>query len=168
MKMLKWLDQNFEDVVCAFLLVSIMTMLMAQVVVRFVFGYGLTVSEELCRFMFLYLVYFAASLVALKGGHIRVTAHLQYFSHKSRLFLLMLSDLLWISFNIMVIWQGAKLIESMASRPMYSGAMLLDMRIVYIAVPIAFCLLTFRIIQRWIRHFNGTISILDAQASEEG
>lgn len=168
MKVLKWLDKNFEDVVCAFLLVSIMTMLMAQVVIRFVFGYGLTVSEELCRFMFLYLVYFAASLVALKGGHIRVTAHLQYFSTKFRLGLLMLSDLLWIGFNIMVIWEGTKLIESMASRPMYSGAMLLDMRFVYIAVPLAFCLLTFRIIQRWVRHFRGEISILDSQVVEEG
>ena len=168
MKVLKWLDKNFEDVVCAFLLVSIMTMLMAQVVVRFVFGYGLTVSEELCRFMFLYLVYFAASLVALKGGHIRVTAHLQYFSTKFRLGLLMLSDLLWIGFNIMVIWEGTKLIESMASRPMYSGAMLLDMRFVYIAVPLAYCLLTFRIIQRGVRHFRGEISILDSQVVEEG
>ena len=52
-------------------------MLMAQVVVRFAFGHGLTFSEELCRFSFLYLVYFAASLVACKGAHIRVTAHTQ-------------------------------------------------------------------------------------------
>ena len=43
---------------------------------------------------------------------------------------------------------------------MYSGAMLLDMRYVYVAVPLAFCLLTFRIIQRWVRHFRGEISIL--------
>ena len=72
--LLAWLDVHFEDALCGVLLVGIMIMLMAQVVVRFAFGHGLTFSEELCRFSFLYLVYFAASLVACKGAHIRVTA----------------------------------------------------------------------------------------------
>ena len=66
--LLAWLDVHFEDALCGVLLVGIMIMLMAQVVVRFAFGHGLTFSEELCRFSFLYLVYFAASLVACKGA----------------------------------------------------------------------------------------------------
>ena len=76
-----------------------MIMLMAQVVVRFAFGHGLTFSEELCRFSFLYLVYFAASLVACKGAHIRVTAHTQKLPAPVRVGLLMLADLLWLGFN---------------------------------------------------------------------
>ena len=89
--LLAWLDVHFEDALCGVLLVGIMIMLMAQVVVRFAFGHGLTFSEELCRFSFLYLVYFAASLVACKGAHIRVTAHTQKLPAPVRVGLLMLA-----------------------------------------------------------------------------
>ncbi|MBP3731569.1 MAG: TRAP transporter small permease [Mailhella sp.] len=160
MNILKWIDKNFEDVLCGFLLVSIMSMLMAQVMVRFLFGHGLTVSEELSRFMFLYLVYFASSLVALKGAHIRVTAHTKFLPRGMQLFLLLCSDLLWLGFNAVIIYQGFKLIGSMATKPMLSGAMLLDMRYVFVAVPVAFSLQSFRIAQRWVRHLLGCIDIL--------
>ena len=125
--LLAWLDVHFEDALCGVLLVGIMIMLMAQVVVRFAFGHGLTFSEELCRFSFLYLVYFAASLVACKGAHIRVTAHTQKLPAPVRVGLLMLADLLWLGFNATVIYQGALLIDSMSTRPMVSGSMLLDL-----------------------------------------
>ena len=160
---LAWLDKHFEDVLCGVLLVGIMIMLMAQVVVRFLFGHGLTFSEELCRFSFLYLVYFAASLVASKGAHIRVTAHTQNLSDSIRIALLALADACWIGFNLTVIYQGALLIDSMSSRPMVSGSLLLDLRYVYFAVPSAFALQTFRILQRWYRHFRGSVSILGSQ-----
>ena len=117
-KLLAWLDVHFEDALCGILLVGIMSMLMAQVVVRFVFGHGLTFSEELCRFSFLYLVYFAASLVAGKGAHIRVTAHTRKLPAPMRVGLLMLADLLWLGFNATVIYQGLLLIDSMSTRPM--------------------------------------------------
>ena len=154
--LLAWLDVHFEDALCGVLLVGIMIMLMAQVVVRFAFGHGLTFSEELCRFSFLYLVYFAASLVACKGAHIRVTAHTQKLPAPVRVGLL----------NATVIYQGALLIDSMSTRPMVSGSMLLDLRYVYFAVPAAFTLQSFRILQRWYRHFRGGVSILGQQQEE--
>lgn len=166
-KVLLWLDSHFEDALCGFLLVAIMSMLMAQVVVRFVFGHGLTASEELCRFSFLYLVYFASSLVAYKGAHIRVTAHTSRLPQAMQLALLMGADLLWLAFNCTVIWQGIKLIESMSIRPMISGSMLLDLRYVYVAVPAAFTMQSFRILQRWVRHFTGGASILGEKAETE-
>ena len=114
----------------------------------------------------LYLVYFAASLVACKGAHIRVTAHTQKLPAPVRVGLLMLADLLWLGFNATVIYQGALLIDSMSTRPMVSGSMLLDLRYVYFAVPAAFTLQSFRILQRWYRHFRGGVSILGQQQEE--
>ena len=158
-KLLAWLDVHFEDALCGILLVGIMSMLMAQVVVRFVFGHGLTFSEELCRFSFLYLVYFAASLVAGKGAHIRVTAHTRKLPAPMRVGLLMLADLLWLGFNATVIYQGLLLIDSMSTRPMVSGGILLDLRYVYFAVPAAFMHQSFRILQRWRRYFRDGIPV---------
>lgn len=166
-KVFVWLDNNFEDALCGILLVSIMSMLMAQVVIRFLFGHGLTSSEELCRFSFLYLVYFAASLVAYKGAHIRVTAHTQSFSPRTRVGLLMLADACWLIFNITVIYQSMLLVHSMGTRPMVSGSLLIDLRYVYIAVPAAFTLQSFRILQRWVRYFRSGFSILGEHIDPE-
>lgn len=44
--LLAWLDVHFEDALCGVLLVGIMIMLMAQVVVRFAFGHGLTFRKN--------------------------------------------------------------------------------------------------------------------------
>ena len=62
--------------------------------------------------------------------------------------------------------KGALLIDSMSTRPMVSGSMLLDLRYVYFAVPAAFTLQSFRILQRWYRHFRGGVSILGQQQEE--
>ncbi len=153
-KVLFWIDRNFEDALCGFLLVFIMTMLMAQVLVRFLFGQGLTISEELCRFSFLYLIYFGASLVAYKGAHIRVTAHLKLMPKKMQILLLTLADLLWIMFNATVVYEGFHLLQSMATRPMVSGGLLVDLRYVFVAVPIAFTLQSLRIVQHWVRYYR--------------
>ena len=76
-----------------------------------------------------------------------------------RVGLLMLADLLWLGFNATVIYQGLLLIDSMSTRPMVSGGILLDLRYVYFAVPAAFMLQSFRILQRWRRYFRDGIPV---------
>ena len=152
--LLAWLDVHFEDALCGVLLVGIMIMLMAQVVVRFAFGHGLTFSEELCRFSFLYLVYFAASLATAKNLHIRVTAQIKLLPRNGQILLLLLTDVIWLLFCAIVVKVGTEFIISMSNRPMVSGALMLDMRYVYAAVPLAFTLQAVRLVERWWRIFT--------------
>ena len=159
-KILSWLDAHFEDFTCGVLLLVVMSMLMAQVFVRFVFGHGLTFSEELTRFCFLFFVYISTSLVAMKGMHIRVTGQMKLFPRKAALGLYALADTSWLTFNAVVIWQGAKLIQSMATFPMISGGLLIDLRYVYVILPVAFALQSLRIMQRWYRFSRGTLKLV--------
>ena len=64
--------KNLEEYICCALLGVIMTLLMMQVCYRYFGGKSIAWSEEVSRFLFLYLVYFAASLAASKNLHIRV------------------------------------------------------------------------------------------------
>ncbi len=153
-KLFLWLDANFEDVLCAFFLVGIMILLMMQVIVRSTTGQGVTFSEDLCRFFFLYLTYFASSLAAHRGAHIRVTAHIRLMPPRIQLFLITLADIIWLLFNAIVIFQGFKLIRSMAINPMVSGGIMLDMRYIFIAVPIGFILMEYRILVMCWRRFK--------------
>ena len=106
------------------------------------------------RFLFLYLVYFAASLAASKNLHIRVTAQLKLLPKLGQMLLLLATDIIWLIFCIIVMDVGTDFIISMSDRPMVSGALMLDMRYVYAAVPIAFTLQAVRLVERWWRIFT--------------
>ena len=134
-------------------------MLMGQVLTRFLFGYGLTFSEELSRYFFLYFVYFCSSLVAAKGLHIRVTAQMLKMPARLKTAMLFLADLLWLTFNGVLVWQGTLLFISMGQRSMVAGSLQIDLR---------FALQSLRIVQRWIAWRRHGVPILGTEISEEG
>lgn len=80
--------KNLEEYICCALLGVIMTLLMMQVCYRYFGGKSIAWSEEVSRFLFLYLVYFAASLAASKNLHIRVTAQLKLLPKLGQMLLL--------------------------------------------------------------------------------
>ncbi|MDR1777444.1 MAG: TRAP transporter small permease [Desulfovibrio sp.] len=147
--LLKNIWDNLEEYLCAFLLMVIVTLLMAQVVFRY--GSGKTVAwiEEVSRFAFLYLVYLAASGVAAKNLHIRVTAQLKLLPRFLQVFLLFATDLIWLIFCVITATVGYDFIVGMTNRPMISGSLMLDMRYVYFSVPFAFTLQGIRLVERW-------------------
>ncbi len=153
-KSLTTLWENFEEYICCTLLALIMALLMVQVCYRYFGGKSIAWSEEVCRFFFLYLVYFAASLVTSKNLHIRVTAQLKLLPKRGQFFMLLFTDMIWLLFSTIVVYVGTSFIIGMSTRPMLSGALLLDMRYVYLAVPLAFTFQCIRLIERWWRIFT--------------
>ena len=148
--------RDLEEYICCTLLGVIMTLLMMQVCYRYFGGKSIAWSEEVSRFLFLYLVYFAASLAASKNLHIRVTAQLKLLPKLGQMLLLLTTDIIWLIFCH---YRGERrdrtfIIPGMSDRPMVSGALMLDMRYVYAAVPIAFTLQAVRLVERWWRIFT--------------
>lgn len=146
--------RDLEEYICCALLAVIVTLLMTQVLYRYIGGRSIAWSEEVCRFLFLYLVYFAASLATAKNLHIRVTAQIKLLPRSGQILLLLLTDVIWLIFCIIVVKVGTEFIISMSNRPMVSGALMLDMRYVYAAVPLAFTLQAIRLAERWWRIFT--------------
>ncbi len=151
---------NLEEYLCGTLLMAIVTLLMVQVVFRY--GSGKTVAwiEEVTRFAFLYLVYLAASCVTAKNLHIRVTAQLKLLPRRVQIGLLAFTDAVWLAFCLITVWVGVQFLLKMQSRPMISGALMLDMRYVYFSVPFAFTLQSIRLIERWWRILTGRDAIV--------
>ena len=145
---------NLEDYLCCAFLTIIMTLLMTQVLYRYIGGRTIAWSEEVSRFVFLYLVYFAASLATHKNLHIRVTAHIKYLPRMMQAGLLLLTDIIWFLSCAIIISVGYDFLVEMGERPMLSGALMLDMRYVFIAIPLAFTLQAIRILERWWRIFT--------------
>jgi len=146
-KKAKWIYFNAEAIISGILLSLIVVILLIQVIGRYIFNTSFSATIELVQFAFVGLIYITASLGAQKGIHVRVTAHLNLLPRKIKNILFILVDLIWISFNIFVIYTSILLFISMIERPLYSTILGLDMKYIGLIVPLGFLFQIIRIIE---------------------
>ena len=141
----KHLD-NLESYICRALLAVFVTLLFVQIVARQMFGFSITWIEELSVILFVWFAYFGASYAARMAAHNRVTFHLNMMPRRAARILEAIGDLFWIAFNVVFIWQAIQFISRL--KPFVKAQTLgWEMRYVYLVLPIAFTLMTIRIIQ---------------------
>ncbi|RNF35044.1 TRAP transporter small permease [Paracoccus methylarcula] len=147
---------KFESHVCRILLAVFVSLLFVQIVARQLFGFSITWIEELSVILFVWFAYFGASYAARIAAHNRVTFHLNAMSrHKARI-VEAVGDLFWIAFNAVFIWYSIEFISRL--KPFVKAQTLgWEMRYVYLALPIAFVLMTLRILQvNYLKLIRGT------------
>jgi len=138
---------NIESYICQFLLSFFIILLFIQIICREVFSVNISWGEELARFSFVWFVFFGASYAARLSAHNRVTFQFRWFSKKTAKYIEAFADLIWIVFNIVIIHKSIFLIRSMLEFPYISPTLGWSMAYVYLIFPIAFTLMTIRIIQ---------------------
>lgn len=151
MRVIKWLDRNFEQVLVSIFTMAMIAVLVVNVFLRFLWGASFTSAEELSRFLFLWAVFWAGSLAAQKNAHIRVTAPTDVLPKQVRNWIEVLADLIWLCFNVFVAYEGFKLVASMFEFPFISPALGWSMAYVYAIIPLSFTAMSFRILQRYYR-----------------
>lgn len=160
---IKTMDR-FELVFSNLSLALLVGVLGLQVIFRYVFQIGLTWSEEVSRFAFVWFVYISASLATQRGTHIRVTLFLRWFPGGRNLALL-LADAIWISFNLFVVAAGILLIQRTLAFPVYSTALFLPLAWLYSVVPLAHALMILRIVQRQWGYWRHGIPVIASEAA---
>ncbi len=138
---------NFESYICQILLSFFVTLLFIQIILREVFSYTLTWGEELARFSFVWFVFFGAVVAARLSAHNRVTFQFKKFPKKVQNYIEAFADLIWLSFNFVMIYKSIWLIKSMMQFTYVSPTLGWSMAYVYMIFPIAFTAMSIRIIQ---------------------
>ncbi len=138
---------NFESYICQILLSFFVTLLFIQIILREVFSYTLTWGEELARFSFVWFVFFGAVVAARLSAHNRVTFQFKKFPKKVQNYIEAFADLIWLSFNFVMIYKSIWLINSMMQFTYVSPTLGWSMAYVYMIFPIAFTAMSIRIIQ---------------------
>ncbi|AUM75812.1 TRAP transporter small permease [Paracoccus jeotgali] len=137
---------KFESHVCRVLLAVFVVLLFVQIVARQIFGFSITWIEELSVILFVWFAYFGASYAARMAAHNRVTFQFNALPRSRARVFESLGDLFWIGFNLVFIWQSISFISRL--KPFVKAQTLgWEMRWVYMALPIAFALMTIRILQ---------------------
>lgn len=84
------------------ILVVLVVILFAQVVARYFFNFSIFWSEEIARFIFIYLVLLGACTVAHAREHIRITYFISPFSQNTQRMITFLIDILVIFFLVIL------------------------------------------------------------------
>jgi C4-dicarboxylate transporter, DctQ subunit len=151
---LKYIMNNLEKCVANMCLAFLVILLGAQVFARYVLHEGISSSEELSRFSFIWFVYISGSLAAQTGKHIRVTVCIDLLPKSWRRYFVWLSDALWLCFNFIIIISGFILLKIMLTNPMYSASLYISMAWIYAIIPIAHVFMSIRIIQGYYNTFR--------------
>lgn len=168
---LKHLD-NLESYLCQILLVFFVCLLFLQILLRLVFSffhflsdyiaifsqYPLPASipwgEELSRMSFVWFVYLGATYAARLAAHNRVTFQFKLFPKIVGTVSTVFADLIWIVFNCIMIYYSILVVIEGFEYPEYSPTLDWIMAYVFLIFPIAFSLMTIRIIQvNIMKHF---------------
>jgi len=150
------IDRHFEEVVCGLLLCALMILLGLQVVLRYGFGMSISWQEEVTRLCFVWFAYLGASLGVQREGHIRVTSFVMLLPEgRLRHAVIILSDLLWLTFNILVVVVAWEFFALSWRFSQASAAIGIDVFWIQLIVPIGFVLMSLRLVQLYARWWRG-------------
>ncbi len=138
---------NIESYICRTLLAVFVCLLMLQVVVRTPFDFSFSWIEEASVYMFVWFVFFGASYAAKMGAHNRVTFQFKFLPPRAIKFIEGFADLFWIFFNVYFVYLAIDFIFNKMNKFQSSQTLGFHLSWVYIVLPIAFTLMTIRILQ---------------------
>lgn len=157
---------NIETMVCEGLLAAFVILLFAQVVARQVFQYSIAWSEELSTYMFVWFAYLGAVVAAKMSAHNRVTFHFQFMPKIVGKTLLAVSDLLWVAFNMYFVYLSYDFIFNRMNLFWKSQTLGVPMKFIYMILPLAFTLMSIRILINLYRTVVLGEELIDPEAAE--
>lgn len=162
---MKLLDK-FEDYLCRGLLVLFVSLLFLQIILRELFNFGLPWIEELSRFAFVWFAFLGASYAAKLNAHNRVELHLKRLPSSLYKWFILFVDLIWVVFNGLIVFKASQVIAELTEYPYRTPALEWSLAHIYYIFPLAFTLMSIRILQvQYNRIFRG-IEPLDPDQQE--
>ncbi len=120
------------DKITLVLLILLNLVVGLQIFSRYVLNHSLFWSEELARYMFIWLVFLSGAMVLRQDRHIQVTAFVDMLPAAVRGAVLILGDLLMLGFAITVCVEGIRLSRLVWTVP--TAAMEIPWALVYLGI----------------------------------
>jgi TRAP-type C4-dicarboxylate transport system permease small subunit len=147
MKVLRFVDDNLEKILVIFLLGAMSLIIGYQVVMRYVMRASLSWSEEVARYMFIWLTYIGISYGVKTNRHIKVDAAMYIFPKKTRKYVIILGNILFLGFALLITKNSASVSAKILSLGQASPAVGVPMGFVYMAPLVGFAMVSFRLVQ---------------------
>lgn len=158
-----WLDNNLERAIGGVLLAAIVTLITANVFMRYVLNSSLSWGEELTLWIFVWFVWIAVSLAFKRGEHIRISLLFDMLGPRGQKFVQILVSLLIMAFLITLSIECITLMLKPFVASQTSVVLGLPIPILYASAPVGALLSSFRVLQ----HLITTLRTPTATLSED-
>ena len=148
MKVINWLDKHLEEYILIVLSICTVFIVFIQVVMRYVFGESLTWSEEVARYVFIWMIYVGISYGVQKEKHLGVDAFPMLFEKKGRIIIDMIASFSFFIFAVVMTYFGLDIVLKVTRE---SAALELPLEWVYAAPVIGMILTSIRLIQKLVQ-----------------
>jgi C4-dicarboxylate transporter, DctQ subunit len=157
---------DIETLVCEWLLALFVALLFAQIVARQLFSHSIAWSEELSTYMFVWFAYLGSVVAAKMSAHNRVTFHMQFMPKALAKTLMTVADLLWVCFNLYFVWLSYDFVFNRMNLFWKSQTLGVPMKYFYMVLPIAFALMSVRVLWNTYLSVVKGEELLDPETAE--
>lgn len=155
MKVVKWLDEHFEEFILVIFLILISCITLAQIVARNTpIIPTIPWAEELNRFLWIATVFLSLPYTIRTETMLRVTALIDILPWKVHNVLNIIVDVVTFAMMAVLSYYSVIVLQRIISSGEVSPAMLLPMWIMYLIVLIGFVLAALRSVQMFIIHIK--------------
>ncbi len=148
-KIIKILD-TVIDWFLVFILSAVIIVVMLQILFRFVIQKPLSWSEELSRYLFIWLVYIGGYVCTRSNSHLGLTFFVDSMPKKMGKIMSIISNGAVFIYQIIVISFGFQLVSRVMRQP--SAVLRVPMGFIYLAIPLGMLLMFIREILNLIEH----------------
>ncbi len=144
------LIDNVVKKIISVLLMSMTAVLFSQIIARYLFGGGLSWSEELVRYMCVWTIFLGSTCAAKDGSQISVTVLDEILKGIPKKILGIIQSLLVVVYGALLTWIGFIVLE--VAKVQKSPNMLIPMNIVYSVIPIAMIIMLIHLVTVFLQN----------------
>ena len=150
---------NFEEYFIVWTMAIMTVLVFLQVVMRYVFSNSLSWSEEMARFIFLWLSWIGASYAVKERIHFRVEMFANMIHGTARKYFECLILIIWFIFSLFLTSYGTELLLFLHDSGQFSAAMEIPMTLPYASVPVGCGLMSIRLLIEIYKIFRGDTAV---------
>lgn len=147
MWILQKIERNFEKAIITLFLITMSIFIFIQVISRYVFGNAFTWTEELSRYMFIWLIYLAIGIGFRENRHISIDVVVDALPEKMRKIVKQVNYIFLFALSCFFVWEGYVLVVQMQMFGQVSANMQIPMWLVYLSLPVGFVFTAVRLLQ---------------------
>lgn len=137
---------TIEEKMCAVSLAIMLVILSYQVFARML-GKSNSWSEEVARYLFVWLVFMGAAYAVTKHSHIVIETATMIWPGKLRKYISLIGIIVWIIFDVVIVYYGSLYCNTLWIGNRISLGIFINMAIPYAAIPVGYTLTIIRLIQ---------------------
>ena len=150
-KILHYFDEHLEEIFCLLVFVVMSLLTFVQVILRYVFNSSIVFSEELSRYLFVWLTFIGIAYGVKKQSHLSVDIVFNRLKGPAKTAVKYLALILYIVFAVLMVVHSYKYFSRVAATAQLAASMNLHMKWVALAPLAGFVLVLFRLLQQFVK-----------------